>query len=130
MARGSKQMDILDNVEKLYQEACQKEDRRIDFAECLSNQAIKAVNARHKRVCECLLLFVSKSFQDTQGFAVLDDVLYDVFDPLLKCGHVSSSCEEAFRDLVLVMIGKCSARELVTLFLASLDQALRYGSAP
>ncbi len=130
MVTASDKPELYHVLERKYEIAMHAEESssaqsELDFAQFLSEQTLSAVRSGDETACCQLLRFASNAFQDPRGSSMMDNILYEVFSPLLDCGRFSPPCHQAFLQLVDVLIQKCSARELLTLFLASLDLALR-----
>lgn len=131
MAGSDKQLEPLSTIESNYEVALVAEEgggsqSYLDFAQCLSEQAYDAARREDETACCQLLDFACNAFRDRRAASMINSILFEIFDPLPACGRSSSSSQQAFAQLVDVLIDRCSSRELLTLFLAVLDQVLRY----
>ncbi|EIE22296.1 hypothetical protein COCSUDRAFT_66551 [Coccomyxa subellipsoidea C-169] len=84
-----------------------------------------AARSGNSKNCEALLDFVISCFDSPEGFTVMDSILFEVFSPLLNCSHVSQTCHESFQRLAGIITERCTAREVIVLLLAALDDRPR-----
>ncbi len=99
------------------------------FAEALSQSAQHAARSNDREDCEAVLSFVASCLETPEGFTVLDNVMFEVFSPLLECSHASRASEECFKDLICILAARCTPREVIALFLAALDESAGCGHA-
>lgn len=108
------------------QEACQPHtgaEKEGLFAEALSQTAERAARSNNSEDCESVLSFVVSCLETPEGFTVLDNVMFEIFSPLLECSHASHASEECFKHLIGIIAARCTPREVIALFLAALNDS-------
>ncbi len=116
-------------LQVLFRKACQEtngDGERCLYAEKLAEIAMDAARSGNSKNCEALLGFVISCFDSPEGFTVMDSILFEVFSPLLNCSHVSQTCHESFQRLIGIITERCTAREVIVLLLAALDDRPGY----
>lgn len=94
------------------------------FAENLSNTISNVARRRDKNECEDLLLFVVSTFKTPGGLPIMDNIIFEIFTPLLQCSDILPSPRRGmpiFEELIEIIAWECTPREVIALFLAALD---------
>jgi len=94
------------------------------FAENLSTAISNAVSRSDRKECEDLLSFMVSTFETPGGPAVMDNIIFEIFTPLLQCSDMlPSPCRDTpnFEKLIEFIARECTPREVIALFLAALD---------
>lgn len=119
--------DVSDDMcalRECFQRACQTsigEGGASGCAERLAETATRVAKSRDEKDCEALLSFVISCFDTSEGLSLMDTILFEVFNPLLDCSHVSERSCEIFRSFLEIITAKCTPREVIVLLLAALD---------
>ena len=93
------------------------------FAQSLAEVAQVSVAHCDTDACDTLIGFAVSAFDTEDGASVMNEVLFEVFEPLQACGSASTSGKTAFGNFIGEVAAKCNPQESLTLFLATLGEA-------
>ena len=93
------------------------------FAQRLAEVAQVSVVQSDTDLCRRLVDFAVSAFDTGDGASVMNEVLFEVFEPLQACGSASISGNKAFESFIGEVTAKCNPQETLTLFLATLGEA-------
>lgn len=93
------------------------------FAKEVRNTAHRLEIPADGEGCVTLIEFCISAFDTEKGTSVINEVLFEVFEPLKNCSSASPNANKAFETFIGKVAAKCNPQESLTLFLATLGEA-------
>lgn len=85
-----------------------------------AHQSVVEVDTERSRgLLECAV----SAFDTTHGTSVLNEVLFEIFEPLQACSRTSVGANKTFEEFIERVAAKCNPQECLTLFLATMGEA-------